>query len=852
MADTYTNLTTKQVSFPSPSNPEVIITNNLSIPSLGSFKRNIFTRIQYAGEPFFILAPYASDVFLTGQNGFFLHPLGNDFPSASQMPSFMTKESYENNFKKTPSAFLTAQKSLMPKLFVPSQSIVDNGISGSISTGVFAWQFATNDDRNRCNVTTDDQQSAVVLKKGYGNSKIEVRLSKNTTYVPQSITDIDTTNIIGGGAFQMVISIFDPDIPSKALRGEGTDLPTDKEGKDLDKVSDEKIQPRVLIQMGDLMLSVDMDGKCVGSWLGGEKNSETVNLVSGPGEECIPQGKSASTDKNKSFVLTVYPLWDGVVVQSGVQTGKNIISSSAAYIPVIKKASIFDYAIQKTRSDGTQVPFDPENPDEVFVTTVKGGNSTVPNLGTAATELIVTASNCSCCIAYAPIYFTKKMSYIHTICGNTSVNGYSYKYKGFPIWTSNETYYRMDDEIAFSTTSIPGPAEYTKVFKSNNIVLSTNAAQYQRRAGEVFGEIIQMIETVPASSTSSAPSYDNGITGWEDYITSVTLNSTLDSNSGSFTFDKYGATNGNQSTQIQQSVGKININVKGCYNTNKSTSKDDTTYCLFKGYSYESSDSANNSGCDVTVNLVGVEKRLEDVNLINPPIFDGWKFVDVAAYICKFAGVAYNLSSADQGVRLQMSTDPIETVCFNWTTGLICRQALDEICKDTAHGYVTIDGVIKFFQRESDGRPNYTGTTWTGFDGTNIQNIEMNPNFENLRNQIVLIGMRKITEDAQKDFPDKFPVFPMTSLRNNSTTPHIPWPKRLCYTVPGFPTQNELDKIADKIAKGSNYYEIMGSTTIPGADIKILDKFLGYIVIGVTHNIDLVGKTWTTSLQLQK
>ncbi|MCK9154615.1 MAG: hypothetical protein M0P12_00725 [Paludibacteraceae bacterium] len=851
MADTYTNVTTKQVYFPSPCNPEVVITNDLTIPSLGSFERKIFTRIQYAGEPFFILAPNTSDVFLIGQNGFFLQPLGNEYSSSSQMPTFMTKGSYENNFKKTASAFLTAQKSLMPKLLVPSQMLTDNGIAGGISTGVFAWEFKE-EERSRCNVTTDDEQSSVAIKKGFGNSKTEARLTRETAYIPQSITDIDTTNVIGGGAFQMVISVFDTDIPSQTLREEGTSLNPEKEGKDIEASTEEKLQPNILIQMGDLILSIETDGRCVASWKQGEKNSETVNLVRGLGEECIPQGKSASTDKGESFVITIYPLWDGVVIQSGVQTGKNIISSSTAYLPVVKKASIFDFAEMRTRSDGTRVPFDPENPDEIFVMTRKGSVSVMPNLGTADTELIVSASNCSCCIAFSPIYFARKMSYVHTICGNMAVNGYSYSYKGFPIWTKNDTNYSTDNEILFTATTLKGPAEYTKVFKSNNIVLQQNTGKYQRRAGEIFGEIIQMTETVPASSQGSAVNYNNGISGWEDYITNVTINSTLDSNTGTLSWDKYGATNGNQSTAIAQSVGKININVKGGYNTNGALSRDDTTYSLFRGYTYESSESSSNSGCDVTVNLVGVEKRLDDVNLINPPIFDGWKFVDVAAYLCKFAGVAYDLSSADQSVRLQMSTDPFETVCFNWTTGLICRQALDEICKDTAHGYVIKDGLIKFFQRLSDGRPNYTGTIWTGFDGTNIQNIEMNPNFENLRNQIVLIGMRKITEDAQKDFPDKFPVFPMTALKKNITTPSIPWPKRLCYTVPGFPTQNELDNIANKIAKGSNYYEIMGSTTIPGANIKILDKFLGYIVIGVTHNIDLVGKTWTTSLQLQK
>ena len=852
----YSNNTTTQVDFGTSRNPEVTIGADVSVPTMSVFTRTIYTRVQYSGENFFVLPPNKEEFSLVGQNSFFLYPLSDSVPTPSAVPSFVSKRSYNTTFAPSPSGFLTAQYSLMPKLMVPSQKIVDNGLKDSIQEGVFNWESVgedeTEEEKAKDRVSSDDAQSSVIFIKGLGDKVKKAKLSPNVSQVPSEMSDIDKNMTIGGGAFQMIISFLDTDLPGKALLDEGTAYPATGEGAGLSESPDDKIQPKVIIKLGNLQLSVDMDGKCVGSWLTGEKNTASVNLIDGTGEECLPQARAASTDKGQTFALTVYPLWDGVVIQSGVQTAKNIVSASAVYLPVIQKASLFQYAELKTRDNGTQVPFDPEDPDQIFIKTQLGAKSVIPDLGDSGSELFLEAHSCNCVAAFAPIYFTKEMKVVHTMSGNRAVNGYSYSYVGYPIWTDNGTDYHVASPITFQDSGLDGPAEFTCVMQSSDITLSSSSDRYQRRAGEMFGEIIAMQETIPVPSASVPPTYNNGITGWEDYITGVNITSDLDSSGGSITFDKYGATDGEgQNTRILQHVGKLSINLKGCYNTNGATDGDYNTETLFKGYSWTADEDVSNEGVSVTVNLAGVEKRLEDIQLINPPIFDGYKFVDVATYICEFAGVSYDFSNADSSIRLQMSTDPIESVCFNWTTGMGCRQALDLICKETAHGYLPLDGKIFFFQRGQDGIPNYRGKVWNGFTGVNIQSLNQNPDFDNLRNQIVLIGMRQVTEEAQKNFPSDFPLFPITTMVSNNTTPDIPWPKRLCYTLPGYPSQKELDVIADKIAAGSNYYEIMGTTTIPGANIKPLDVFLDYVVIGVRHNIDLVGKSWTTTLDLQ-
>ena len=858
----YTNTTRKTVSFSSPKNPEIVIGSNFNIPSQGTFRRKLFTRQQFAGEPFFKHGADTSQVFLVGQNTYFLHTMQNINSSPASCPSFVSKESFSKTYRHLPSGFLTAQMSLMPRLISPDQNIVDNSyVDANEGEGDFNWDVdLTSDDKKGksrsdfLSLTPEDSnRSVVVTRQKKSDNVILYLLPGDSNIPPAKIPDVDTRFIIGQGAFQIVLTMFDADVMSKATVSEGSPIPDDEGGKLIQASADNKILPGVDVMMGDFKISISLNGRCVGSFQSGEKNAESINLIQGTGEECIPQAKSASSSA-KTFALTVYPLWNGVVIQSGVQTAGNIINASAAYVPIVKKASLWDCAEKKTRGDGLSLPFDPDDESEVFIKTKLKGKSLIPDLGGELSGISVVVKACSCKIAFAPLFFTKDMRLTHAISGNQDVKGYSYKYTSYPIWTDNDSPYVLNQpEFEYEDSGNPGPAEFTSVFANDPYLeLFSRSAKYQRYAGEVFGTILRMEEEVTTPSSPSAQAYANNIPNWQDYITSVDLSLDLDSNSGTISFDKYGATGGNQDVDVLQDVGKITVSCTGAYNTNNKTDRDNDLSLLFAGYTWEAGDSKTPSGSDVRLSLIGIEKRLSDVYLVNPPIFDGYRFSEVVDFLCRTAGVAYDLGSADSSVRLAISTDPIETVIYNYSTGTEVKQALDAICRDTAHGYVPIDGKLVFFQRGADGKPNYTGKTWTGFSGFSISSKDANPQFENLRNQIILIGMRQLTQDAQKNFPKDFPVFPLTSMVRNQTTPDIPWKKGMCFTIPGYPTQEDLDKMADNIAKSASFYEELGSTTIPGANVKPLDVFMGHTVIGVGHNISLTDKSWTTTLNLQR
>jgi len=825
-------------------NPEITIGSILYVPQTGNYTRKLFTREQYSGEKLEIHSENTDAVYLLGRNTYFFYRMSSLMASSSDMPSFMTKTSYDG-FSKTPCGFLTPQKTVIPKILVPSQNIIDNGVKGTYCEGNLNWTFS---DENY-SVTTSDSQSSVIIKKSTGVYNSKIILNPNDVAFAEEPADVDTERVVGGGAFQIVIGFYDTDIMSKKTWSEGSQSWVE-EG-DISTAPDNKSQPKVVFRLGDLEVSVFIDGRCVGNFLSGEKNSRTINLVSGTGEECIPQAKTASTDRGKTFTITVYPVWNGVVIQSGVQSSPNMIQSSAAYIPVIQNASALAYAEIKTLDNGTELPFNPLEPSQILIKTERDGKSVIPNLGDSSSELEFNAYNCSCSVAFSPVFFSKEMKMDHIIEGNKDVDVYQYKYNTYPIWTKNGTDYSLADSVQFSVVDGKGPSEFSNYLKAL-VDLKTESTVFPRVCPELFGDIVEMQETITATENLEPPEYTNGISNWTDYITNVTLSNSLDSGeSGSITFDKYGATGGLQDAEVPQMVGKISVSVKGCYNTNGNSETDTSTSLLFKGYTWSANDNRNNSGSDVTVDLIGVQKRLEDITLINPPIFDGYKFTEVVTYLCNYAGVAFDLSNADQDTRLTISTDPIETVVFNWTTGMDVRQALDQICSNRGHGYFVKDGTLVFFERDSDGMPNYEGTDWSMFQNTNIQSVDMNPTLDDLRNQIMVIGMRQNTDASLKDIGD-MPTFPITSMVKQDTVPEIPWRKGLCHTLAGFPTQEQIDGIAANLAKSSKRYEILGNTTVPGSNIKLLDRFMNeYLVTSVTHNIDLVSKSWTTTLGLQ-
>jgi hypothetical protein len=71
--------------------------------------------------------------------------------------------------------------------------------------------------------------------------------------------------------------------------------------------------------------------------------------------------------------------------------------------------------------------------------------------------------------------------------------------------------------------------------------------------------------------------------------------------------------------------------------------------------------------------------------------------------------------------------------------------------------------------------------------------------------------------------------------------------------IPGYMELAEFDDYADKLSAAFSVYELIGKVTIPGnADIRPYDQWGDFVIYGVTNNLDLKAKTWTTDLEFMK
>ena len=103
------------------------------------------------------------------------------------------------------------------------------------------------------------------------------------------------------------------------------------------------------------------------------------------------------------------------------------------------------------------------------------------------------------------------------------------------------------------------------------------------------------------------------------------------------------------------------------------------------------------------------------------------------------------------------------------------------------------------------------------------------------------VGNKKVT-----DVP---PTIPLIARDINVTSPVIPWSKSALVPYRGFTDESKLMQYVDKVKANSKLYEIIGKVTIPGnAEIEPFDKWEDYVITQVSHNIDFVGKTWTTDV----
>jgi hypothetical protein len=340
---------------------------------------------------------------------------------------------------------------------------------------------------------------------------------------------------------------------------------------------------------------------------------------------------------------------------------------------------------------------------------------------------------------------------------------------------------------------------------------------------------------------------DNPSTGnWKDYVQSISVTVNQDGSSGSITVDKYGCAG--QDAVATQCIGAVTIDASGGFGT--------VAGRIFQGIGMGIADNLTSDGATWNIPLVGLEKKMDDMALINVPFFDGRTLDDAVAYLANYAGLYADWTTYATGATttiLGISED-LNVPRFDWKSGTTVRTALEQVMNETGYRYAVFNGILYVISVDASGLPllpgpdrNPGGTT---YPNTKVTMIDRQPDFENMRNEIVATAIAGVSEGQNTNF-DQLPILPLISAISQSTIPDIPWAKSVVEQEPGMMSQSQLDALVNRRARLHLTYIIAGKTTIPGnADIKPFDRWNGYYVSGVTHNLDFQNKSWTTDLEL--
>ena len=751
------------------------------------------------------------------------------------------------------SGFVNAVDSVMPKLFIPSIMLIENGSDDVEAHGVARIRVT-----DAAGNLTDPFTWAMT---GYTGSFGTIQATQQTPYylawTGKNDSNDDNTvtftlsepinpptgswypsDLVGQGAFCIALCVT-PQNPAGVMP-EALGQKTWNIAIDIGNI-------HLFLQEGGALTALLDDGNP-----NTEKNSGSINLPDAAAAEGAPQN-SQLTGK-KVYNIVVYPVWNGIVVTSGIQDVRPSVNSSSMFVPKLKKAAILD-------SDYSTA-FDPVNPPsspnwiEVGVGT--GATDVMVSFGTAVT---LAAKNCDFQVAYMPLYFSPRMWMDEWFLGSKDDPGVdTYTYDVWPIWTKNGTSYTLipdDGTVIDSGIDGQSSAGTTYFYVPWRFEQDLVTPVPSRHSPQLFGTIMRTQDqsqthirnddgaftiTVDVVGTPGDPS---PTANWYDYITNVNTTIGVDGSSGSMTVDKYGFAG--QEAAFSQSCGLVRLSGTGGYGT--------TAGEFFIGYGMGIGETRSTEGATWQVPLVGQEQKLNDIALVNAPFVDGWVALKAFQFLLiYYAGINLEDNYGLSLVNLRVSEN-IQSPVFNWEAGRTLKSALDEICEDIQAVYVVERGLLRVFKVDSTtGLPiNPSATDWEPYyPDVKIVSTDLTPQLDDLRNEIIVAGMENVTQGSGTNIAN-LPLFPRLYVLKQDTIPSIPWARRIVHVTQGVLTMSGsggLEDLADKIAAASRRYTTTGRTSIPGnANIKLYDNWGDSIIVSYTHNVDVQAKTWTTDLE---
>ena len=98
-----------------------------------------------------------------------------------------------------------------------------------------------------------------------------------------------------------------------------------------------------------------------------------------------------------------------------------------------------------------------------------------------------------------------------------------------------------------------------------------------------------------------------------------------------------------------------------------------------------------------------------------------------------------------------MSKD-VNVARFDWKSGTSVKSAMDDVMNDVNYSYVVRNGFVYIYEQNNNGLPIYSGPDRkVDYPSTKIVSENIQPDFEDLRNEIVIIGLQPVPEGSGTD-----------------------------------------------------------------------------------------------------
>ena len=814
--------------------------------------------------------------------------------------------------KDIPCGFVSSNGSVIPQIILPSltSGMVDNGVGLEIGTDVtqyslvedwgYDWEAKqmTFDSSSSSETASTEAVAETKLLRPYGQ---RVAVQKDCGYVtmcsacPNSYLDkngniksreysMTFDNIQDRGSFAIMLDI----VAVSQTVGTGD-------------------VPFVVIDVNGG--KGDLDTKVTISQTSDTITTIGTNVVNGAlqysdNSNNVPQRSGTNNLMNPKTVF-IYPLLNGLVVSGNLSGSAKDTSGSLQCKFSDNSFDIFSVC------SPTIADFPNEHSENSINKFTVTENS---NTKFSYSDTIKLYWNkCYGSFCYVPIFFMPKM--VFTVYFKGVVNegtgkqdSINLSYYGILLSSQNGSQYVIPDKIDAVVVNTDSVTLET-IYKITIEVTLPDGAEVQSTCCELFGFVKVLKKSGKLSNilnqdgsfyTSPYPIVTNFLTQtgrypatgaslplpanvptWMEFITLLRVTHSLEGTSGDLTLDKYAMLGLNEAPL--QSIGALTLLVK---NGNYKNSTINSLYSgadgqVFTGYAMEVQNTMSESQASIGIKLVGIEKKLEDMKLVNCPYWDGDRlfgtgegdlksilnfFISYSGCRLKFNQVFTKTSLSE--IRVPRSFD-YQKPAVDFPIGTSVLSALKSLAEKTNHIFVIQpDGCGYFYEMDSYGRPywatNSSNIIKKAYKATDIISITLNPYLENKYNTFITMGYL-IKKDGLMNTPLDVGVSPNMLMNqiggaNDTSGLHIvganyPWSRILSNTVPGNITLEQLQK-QHLIQMTFGIADVFqGSVSVPGdAGFYLYDRIsiegVVYYITELSHDFNFQSKEWTTALTL--